>query len=203
VSIESCLDAIALYPTGSASGSWVFLHLQGMSTIIRKHGKSEPMPDVIIGLLNVLPAAEDEGNVVFKDVEQANNEVVVDEVVAANPLIETVPGAVVEEEHGEEPHPDEMDAGQQVENEVDCAADEFFIDGGAQAPGQNGTLDGSDVKEPGVHSDVVIEDVPFEEGGVLAQGELLQKTTRSGRAYSMKLIGKCAMMALVGKRISV
>lgn len=35
------MDAIALYPTGSASGAWVFLHLDMITIIVRKHGNAK------------------------------------------------------------------------------------------------------------------------------------------------------------------
>lgn len=44
---KRALDAIVLYPTGGASGALVILHLQSMSTIVRNHGKSEPMSDLV------------------------------------------------------------------------------------------------------------------------------------------------------------
>lgn len=39
---KRALDSVALYSTGGTSDAWVYLHLQIISTIVRKHGKPEP-----------------------------------------------------------------------------------------------------------------------------------------------------------------
>ena len=51
-----------------------------------------------------------------------------------------------------------------------------------------------DVSYPGVQPEMIIEEVPIDDG---------VKITRLGKAYSMKLVGECTQMALVSKRISI
>ena len=195
------LDAIALYPTGGASGAWVFLHLQTMSTIVRKHGKPEPMSDLIIGVLNALPAAEEDEDEVFEQM-QDEIDIVIDEVVAANPVNEMVPGAAVDADAVDEPHTDEIRVEQYVDD-YDPHANDDDLGEEVEDRNEDEAVVVPDALEPGVSPEMVIEDVPDVVEHDIVVEEQLGKVTRSGRAYSMKLVGAWAKMALVGKRISV
>jgi hypothetical protein len=192
---KRAMDAIALYPTGSASGAWVFLHLQTMNTIVRKHGKAEPMSDLVIGILNALPATEEENDEIYNVPDESI--VVPDEVVAANPENEMVPGTAKDTNVVDEAHPDENAESHETSYvEAEDEADEAVTVLDDQ-------IEVQDVLEPGVSSEIVIEDVPDIIENAVVVDEPLAKRTRSGKAYSMKLVGEWAKLALVGKRISV
>lgn len=70
------MDAIALYPSGSVSGAWVFLHLDTLSTIMRRHAKPEPMSDLVINLLSNMPRQEKDDDVHVPIVVDDDHEVV-------------------------------------------------------------------------------------------------------------------------------
>ena len=89
------LDAIALYPTSSASGSWVFLHLKSMKRVCRGHWKAEPMTEVIIELLNTLAVR---GGQLAVEGENENELVVInnDEPLAVPELVEADPAVDIQ-----------------------------------------------------------------------------------------------------------
>jgi hypothetical protein len=188
------LDAIALYPTSSASGSWVFLHLKTGKKVCRGNWKPEPMSDIVIELLNTLAVKGGQINDASID---AGNDV---ELVADHVVQELDPPMLVEADPELDIQPGEI-----IDEEDDANAVDSGVDGNNE---QNGDITAVSEDE-GDTNDVVYyealeayldsgEEADSQEEVVDVTPDDVKKITRSGKVYIAKISG-CVLSASTKK----